>query len=152
VKKSAGILLYRRSAGGLEVLLAHPGGPFWRHRDLGAWTLPKGEIVEGEDALDAARREFGEETGLAAAGPFVALTPLRQPSGKTLYAWAAEGDCDAASLRSNRFTLEWPPRSGKHAEFPEIDRAAWLALPEARQKILKGQAPLLDELESLLAR
>jgi predicted NUDIX family NTP pyrophosphohydrolase len=132
------------------VLLAHPGGPFWRKRDLGAWTLPKGEIGEGEDALAAARREFTEETGLVAGEPSLPLTPLKQPSGKTIHAWAVEGDCDASSLCSNLFQMEWPPRSGTFAEFPEIDRAGWFALPEAREKILKGQAPFLAELEKLL--
>jgi predicted NUDIX family NTP pyrophosphohydrolase len=131
------------------VLLAHPGGPFWRRKDLGAWTLPKGEIGEGEDPLEAARREFTEETGFVAEGPFVALAPLRQPGGKTVFAWAAEGDCDAARLRSNMFSMEWPPRSGKLADFPEIDRAAWFPIREAREKILKGQAAFLDQLESL---
>lgn len=134
------------------MLLAHPGGPFWKHKDLGAWTIPKGEIAEGEEAFDAARREFTEETGLTAAGPGLPLTPLRQPSRKTIHAWAVEGDCDAAALRSNLFTMEWPPRSGKHEEFPEIDCAAWFTIPEAKAKILKGQARFLSELESLLAR
>jgi predicted NUDIX family NTP pyrophosphohydrolase len=133
------------------VLLAHPGGPYWRKRDRGAWTIPKGEIGEGEDALAAAQREFSEETGLTAGEPRLALTPLRQPGGKTVFAWAVEGDCDPGGLRSNRFTLEWPPGSGKYGEFPEIDRAAWFTLPEARQKMLKGQAPFLDELEKRLS-
>jgi predicted NUDIX family NTP pyrophosphohydrolase len=134
------------------VLLAHPGGPFWSRKDFGAWTIPKGEIAEDEEPFDAARREFTEETGLVASGPGLALTPLRQPSSKTIFAWAVEGDCDAAALRSNLFTLEWPPRSGKNEEFPEIDRAAWFTIPEAKGKILKGQARFLDELEALLAR
>ena len=133
------------------MLLAHPGGPYWVRKDLGAWGLPKGEIGEGEDPLAAAQREFTEETGLVAQGPFLALTPLRQPGGKTVFAWAVEGDCDALGVCSNLFTMEWPPRSGKFAEFPEIDRAEWFALPEAREKILKGQAPFLDELAALLA-
>lgn len=133
------------------MLLAHPGGPFWRHKDLGAWTIPKGEIAEGEEPFDAARREFTEETGLTAAGPGLPLTPLRQPSRKTVFAWAVEGDCDASALRSNLFSLVWPPRSGKHEEFPEIDRAGWFTIPEAKDKILKGQARFLDELEELLS-
>jgi len=149
-RHASGILLYRRGPGGLEVLLAHPGGPFWAKKDLGAWTIPKGEIGEGEEPLAAAQREFTEETGLDAAAPFIALTPLRQPGGKTVHAWAAEGDCDAGTLRSNLFRMEWPPRSGKFEEFPEIDRAAWFALPEAREKILKGQEPFLLELAALL--
>ena len=132
------------------MLLAHPGGPFWQRKDLGAWTLPKGEIGEGEEPLAAALREFTEETGFVASGPFLPLTPRRQPSGKTVFAWAAEGDCDASRLASNLFSMEWPPRSGQSAEFPEIDRAEWFALPEARARILKGQAPFLDELAALL--
>jgi predicted NUDIX family NTP pyrophosphohydrolase len=132
------------------VLLAHPGGPFWRRRDLGAWTLPKGEIGDGEEPLAAARREFTEETGLVADGPLIALTPLRQPGGKTVHAWAVEGDCDASALRSNLFSMEWPPKSGKLEEFPEIDRAGWFGVPEARERILKGQAPFLVELAALV--
>jgi predicted NUDIX family NTP pyrophosphohydrolase len=131
------------------VLLAHPGGPFWRKKDLGAWTLPKGEIDEGEDPLDAAKREFTEETGFVPDGTFVALAPVRQPSGKTVFAWAVEGDCDTGGIRSNSFSMEWPPRSGQFAEFPEIDRAEWFPIAEARQKILKGQAAFLDQLEAL---
>jgi predicted NUDIX family NTP pyrophosphohydrolase len=131
------------------VLLAHPGGPFWRKKDLGAWTLPKGEIDEGEDPLDAAKREFTEETGFVPEGTFVALAPVRQPSGKTVFAWAVEGDCDTGGIRSNSFSMEWPPRSGQLADFPEIDRAEWFPIAEARHKILKGQAAFLDQLEAL---
>ena len=149
-KKSAGILLYRRTGGGLEVLLGHPGGPFWARRDLGAWTLPKGEIDEGEDPYAAARREFEEETGIVPGERCIALTPLRQPSGKTVFAWAVEGDCDAAAVKSNLFSMEWPPRSGTQAEFPELDRAEWFPLEEARRRILPGQAPFLDELAAKL--
>jgi predicted NUDIX family NTP pyrophosphohydrolase len=144
-KQSAGILLYRRR-GALEVFLVHPGGPFWAKKDLGAWSLPKGEFVEGEDPLAAARREFEEETGFPIDGDFRPLRPLRQPSGKVVHAWAVEGDCDPARLHSNVFTLEWPPKSGRMKEFPEVDRAAWFTIPEARQRILKGQASFLDEL------
>jgi predicted NUDIX family NTP pyrophosphohydrolase len=129
----------------------HPGGPFWRGKDAGAWTIPKGEIGAGEDPLAAARREFREETGLDAPREAIALTPLTQPSRKVVHAWAAEGDCDAASVRSNLFEMEWPPRSGKTASFPEIDAAAWFDLPEARQRILRGQALFLDELERLVS-
>ena len=132
------------------MLLAHPGGPFWARRDAGAWTIPKGEIGEGEDALAAARREFTEETGLEAPGPFVPLSPIRQRSGKTVQAWAMEGDCDPAGLRSISFSMEWPPRSGRMAEFPEVDRIEWFSFAEARDKILPAQAPLLRELESIL--
>ena len=149
-RKSAGILLYRCIEGRLEVLLAHPGGPFWRNRDLGAWTLPKGEIGEGEDAYAAARREFVEETGFEIGDSSLPLEPLRQPSGKTIYAWAIEGDCDAANARSILFKMEWPPKSGKEEEFPEIDKVAWFDVPEAERKILPGQAPFLAQLRALL--
>lgn len=145
-KTSAGLLLYRRRDG-LEVFLVHPGGPFWAKKDLGAWSLPKGELDEGEDPLAAAIREFGEETGFTIDGEFRALRPLRQPSGKIIVAFAVEGDCDPAELRSNTFELEWPPKSGKRRSFPEVDRAAWFDLAEARARIIKGQARFLDELE-----
>ena len=148
--KSAGVLVYRIRDGNLEVLLAHPGGPFWSKKDAGAWGIPKGEIGEAEDPLAAAKREFLEETGLAIEGEFIALTPVRQKAGKVVHAWAVEGDCDPAAIRSNLFELEWPPRSGKVREFPEIDRAEWFALPEARTRILEGQRPLLDELERVV--
>ena len=148
-KISAGILLYRRIRGIVEVLLVHPGGPYWAKKDLGAWSLPKGEIGEGEDPQKAALREFAEETGFAVDGELRALRPLRQPSGKLIVAWAAEGDCEPAQLRSNLFSMEWPPKSGKQQEFPEVDRAAWFDLEEARRRILAGQAPLLDELTSI---
>ena len=150
MKASAGILLYRRRARGPEVLLAHPGGPYWVKRDLGAWTIPKGEIDAGEDPLAAARREFAEETGAAAAGAALPLTPIRQKGGKLVHAWAVEGDCDADAIRSINFEMEWPPRSGRMAEFPEIDRAAWFDLDTAREKILPAQVPLLEELGRLL--
>jgi predicted NUDIX family NTP pyrophosphohydrolase len=148
-RRSAGILLYRHRAGGLEVLLVHPGGPFWRNRDEGAWSIPKGEFDDHEDALAAARREFAEETGTAIDGEFVALAPHRQRSGKTVHAWAVEGDLDAAAVRSNSFSMEWPPKSGRTAEFPEVDRAAWFPIAEARKKLLPGQLPFLDQLEAI---
>lgn len=149
-KTSAGILLYRRRAGGVQVFLAHPGGPFWARRDDGAWSLPKGEYNPDEDPLAAARREFTEETGLALQGPFRTLGPLKQPGGKTITAYAAEGDADAASIVSNTFPLEWPPRSGKIRRFPEIDRAAWFDLETARRKLLPGQRPFLDRLQEVV--
>lgn len=152
MKTSAGILLYRRRAGELEVLLAHPGGPFWAKRDLGAWTIPKGEIGAGEEPLAAARREFAEETGVVPGESAMALDPIRQKGGKVVHAWAIEGDCDANAITSNAFSMEWPPRSGKTAEFPEIDRAAWFAPGEARRRILAAQVPLIDELERRLAQ
>jgi predicted NUDIX family NTP pyrophosphohydrolase len=150
-RQSAGVLMYRVGARGLEVLLVHPGGPFWKNRDAGAWSIPKGEHDEAEEPLDAAKRELAEETGLRPEGAFVALDPVRQKSGKLVRAWAVEGDCDPRAIRSNTFSMEWPPRSGRTAEFPEVDRAEWFAVDEARRRILPAQAPLLDQLESLLA-
>jgi len=149
--RSAGILLYRRRAGQLEVLLAHPGGPFWRHRDEGAWTIPKGLVDANESAEDAARREFREELGVECPGALVALGSVRQRSGKIVEAFAAEGDFEVEALASNTFELEWPPRSGRTATFPEIDRAEWMALPLARVKMLDAQRGLLDRLESMIA-
>jgi predicted NUDIX family NTP pyrophosphohydrolase len=140
--------MYRRSRGVLEVLLLHPGGPFWTKKDVGAWSIPKGEYEAGEEALVAAAREFEEETGLLARGPYVPLTPIRQQGGKLVQAWAFQGDCDAESLKSATFSLEWPPRSGRRQEFPEVDRAGWFSLEEARRKILPGQVALLEELAS----
>ena len=144
---SAGILLYRRRGAALEVLLVHPGGPFWAKKDLGAWSIPKGEPAPGEELLACARREFAEETGFALDGAFQPLAPVRQAGGKEVQAWALEGDLDAGAVRSNRFALEWPPRSGRTRDFPEIDQAAWFALAVARRKINKGQRALLDALE-----
>jgi predicted NUDIX family NTP pyrophosphohydrolase len=149
-KISAGLLLYRVRQGSLEVFLVHPGGPFWAKKEAGAWSIPKGEPVAGEALLAAAQREFREETGLGIAGDFRTLTPVRQPSGKVVHAWAVEADCDAAAIRSNSFEMEWPPHSGRTQAFPEVDRAAWLDLPTARTKITKGQLGLLDQLERLL--
>jgi len=149
-KISAGILLYRRGETGLEVFLVHPGGPFWAKQDDGAWSIPKGEIAEGEALLDAARREFREETGVAVDGSFRALAPVRQRGGKTVHAWAVEGDCDPAAIASNRFSLEWPPRSGRTQDFPEVDRAGWFDLAAARRKLNRGQLPLLDALARLV--
>ncbi len=149
-KKSAGILLYRQGAAGIEVLLVHPGGPFWAKKDAHAWSIPKGELADPEDPLECARREFTEETGGTVAGAPVPLQPLRQPSGKTVYAWAVQGDFDPTQLRSNTFTMEWPPRSGTAATFPEVDRAGWFTLDQAQTKILKSQRPLLDQLCRLM--
>ena len=143
---SAGILMYQRRDHGLRVLLAHPGGPLWRTRDDGAWTIPKGLPVPGETAEDTARREFGEELGTPPVGPLRPLARIRQRGGKWVEAFALEGEFDVATLRSNAFTMEWPPRSGRMAEFPEVDRAGWFALDEARRKILASQQPLLDAL------
>jgi predicted NUDIX family NTP pyrophosphohydrolase len=148
-KRSAGLLMYRMR-GGLELLLAHPGGPFWRGKDLGAWTIPKGEYDEDEDPLTAARREFREEMGWEPAGEFAPLTPLKQPSGKVISAWAIEGDWNPGLLVSNTFSLEWPRGSGVSRDFPEIDRAAWFDAAEARRRIIAGQAGFIDELERQL--
>jgi predicted NUDIX family NTP pyrophosphohydrolase len=147
---SAGLILFRRAPAGVEVLLVHPGGPFWAKKDAGAWSIPKGEVAEGEELLATARREFAEELGFAASGEFVPLGEVKQKGDKTVHAWAVEGDCDAGACKSNTFKMEWPPRSGKWAEFPEVDRAEFFSLAAAREKINSGQAPLLDELERLL--
>ena len=146
-KKSAGLLLFREASGRLEVLLVHPGGPFWAKKDEGAWSIPKGEFEDNEDPLSAAKREFAEETGLTLDGDVIPLEPLRQPSGKVIYAWAMKHDVDLTGLKSNTFSMEWPPRSGHYQEFPEIDRAAWFTIETASEKLLKGQTPLLSQLQ-----
>lgn len=143
---SAGLFLYRHDEAGLSVLLVHPGGPFWARKDEGAWSIPKGLIEPGEEAENAARREFTEETGVIVGGPLVTLGTFRQPSGKQVIAFASEGGADPASFRSNTFEIEWPPRSGRRQTFPEIDRAGWFAPDAARRKLLKGQLPILDAL------
>lgn len=145
-RESAGVLLYRMGQNGLEVLLVHPGGPFWAKKDLGAWSIPKGEIEPGEDPLATALREFREETGQEPPASLRPLGSVRQQGGKIVHAWAAEADLDPASIRSGTFLLEWPPKSGRRSEFPEIDRAEWFPLAEARRKILKGQIPFLEAL------
>lgn len=149
-KTSAGILMYRWKDKVPEVFLVHPGGPFWEKKDLGAWSIPKGLPDQEEDALAAALREFEEETGFKVAGIFIPLTPVKVKSGKVIHAWAVEGDCDPAELSSNTFSMEWPPHSGRQAEFPEVDRAAWYDLEEAKKKINPGQMRLIEELEGLL--
>ena len=145
-KTSAGILLYRMRNKFLEVFLVHPGGPFWAKKDEGAWSIPKGEFDDGEDPLKAARREFQEETGLAPDGKFIELNPIRQKSGKFVYAWAIEGDIDPTKISSNNFEMEWPPRSGKMRSFPEVDKADWFTLDKAKRKMNAGQVALLDDL------
>lgn len=145
---SAGILLYRRGPGGLEVFLVHPGGPFWANKD--AWSIPKGEYGPEEEPLAAARREFEEETGLAVDGEFLPLGAIRQPAGKQVTAWALEGDFDPAALVSNTCWVEWPPRSGRQIEIPEADRGAWFTLDAAREKIFRGQEALLERLAEAL--
>ena len=142
--------MYRKRAGHLEVFLVHPGGPFWAKKDAGAWTIPKGEIGDAEEPLAAARRETGEETGFHPEGNFIPLPPIRQKAGKVVVSWAIEAECDPAALRSNLFSMEWPPRSGRMSDFPEVDRGAWFGLPEARGKLLEAQLPLLDALQAVL--
>ena len=150
-KKSAGILPYRRRDGRLEVLLVHPGGPFWAKKDLGSWSIAKGEYEEGEDPLQAALREFLEETGHQPAGPFLPLAQRKQPGGKLIDAWATENDWDSSKLISNTFSMEWPKGSGRLQAFPEVDRAEWFEISEAAQRILPGQRGFLDELYEKLS-
>jgi len=143
--------MYRRRESKLEMFLVHPGGPFWANKDLGAWSIPKGEYLDGEDPLQVARREFEEETGFSSDGNFTGLGELKQPGGKIVTAWAFEGDCDPDKLKSNTFTMEWPPRSGRQIEAPEVDRGSWYSIQDAKQRLLRGQRPFLDRLlESLL--
>jgi len=149
-KTSAGLLMYRLAQNTIQVLLVHPGGPFWEKKDEGAWSTPKGEAEPGEDLLAVARREFREELGLEATGPFVALAPVKQKGGKVVHAWAFEGDCDPSQIASNTFTMEWPPKSGRQMEFPEVDRADFFDLETAKRKVNPGQVPLLAELETLV--
>jgi predicted NUDIX family NTP pyrophosphohydrolase len=151
-RASAGVLLYRRTPSGLEVLLVHPGGPYWARKDEGAWSIPKGELDGSEAPLEAARREFAEETGTSVDGMFVPLAPVRQPGGKLVHAFAVEGEFDPQTLTSSTFTVEWPRGSGRLRTFPEVDRAGWFTMNEAREKILKGQVPLLDELDAICRR
>jgi predicted NUDIX family NTP pyrophosphohydrolase len=150
VKSSAGILLFRRKNSFIEVFLVHPGGPFWAKKNLGAWSIPKGEYLDDEDPLAAAKRELEEETGLSADGEFLPLGELKQSSSKRLKAWALEYDFDPAAIKSNSFMLEWPPRSGKMQQFPEVDRGGWFSLPDARLKLLPGQCPFLTRLVETL--
>jgi len=149
-KKSAGLLLYRKMQGSMDVFLVHPGGPFWANKDDGVWSIPKGEFDADEAPLNAAKREFREETGLVVEGEYQPLKPFRQKGGKIVYAWAVQYDVDAAAVKSNRFAMEWPPRSGKMREFPEIDRAQWFKIDLARQKILKSQLDLLEQLDQAM--
>jgi len=149
-KTSAGLILYRMQSGQLEVLLVHPGGPFWSKKDEGAWFVPKGELNVGEEPLAGAKREFEEETGLKPEGEFLALGNVKQKSGKTIVAWAFEGDCDPSSIKSNTFTIEWPPKSGRQQEFPEIDRAGFFTVPQAKAKMHPVEYPLVLRLHELL--
>jgi predicted NUDIX family NTP pyrophosphohydrolase len=142
--------MFRRRGSALEVLLVHPGGPFWAKKDLGAWTIPKGELEEGEDELATARREFEEETGFSPSGPFLPLGSVTQKGGKVVHAWAFEGDCAPETIRSNTFKVEWPPSSGQWREFPEVDRAQWFTLEEARRRINPAQVALLGLVEQMI--
>ena len=144
--QSAGILLYRKRNDRVELFLVHPGGPFWKKKDVGSWTIPKGEFTNNEKALEAAKREFEEETGIALFGDFIELTPVKQKAGKIIYAWALEGNVDPSAILSNSFKIEWPPKSGQYREFPEIDKAEWFGEEEAKEKINPAQARLVDEL------
>jgi len=150
VKSSAGILLFRRKNGFVEVLLVHPGGPFWSKKDLGAWSIPKGEYLDDEDPFAAAKRELEEETGLSVDGEFLSLGELKQSSSKRIKAWAIEYDFDPAEIKSNSFMMEWPPRSGRMQQFPEVDAGAWFSLSDARLKLIRGQEPFLTRLVELL--
>ncbi|MEO9005431.1 MAG: NUDIX domain-containing protein [Ginsengibacter sp.] len=149
-KPSAGILFYRHQQNNMQVFLVHPGGPYWARKDLGAWSIPKGEIMPGEQLMDTALRETEEETGIKAQGKFIALTPAKQKNGKIVHAWAAPGDFEKLLNKSNNFEMEWPPKSGNKKLFPEIDKGAWFDIGEAKDKIIPGQIPLITELESLL--
>jgi predicted NUDIX family NTP pyrophosphohydrolase len=149
-KESAGLLMYRLRGGALEYLLVHPGGPFWQHKDAGAWSIPKGELLPAEDPLAAAQREFEEEVGFKPQGPFLALTPIKQKGGKIVHAWAFEGDCDPAQIHSNTFSLQWPPGSGRLQQFPEVDRAAFFNAEAGREKLNPAQAEWLEELNRKL--
>lgn len=150
-KTSAGILMYRWVGGALQVLLVHPGGPFWANKDVGAWSIPKGEIGEGKDALAEAQREFQEETGFVVSGDFIPLEAIKQKGGKTIVAWAVQGDLDTGQMHSNTFEMEWPPKSGRVGVFPEIDKAKWFSLSEAKEKINPAQWALVEQLKTLLA-
>lgn len=150
MKKSAGILPYRKTADDVEVFLVHPGGPFWKNKDDHAWSVAKGEFADDEVPFNAALREFEEETGFMASGDFLELDPVKQPGGKLVFVWAVEAGYDPAAIRSNTFSLQWPPRSGTFIDVPEIDKAAWFSLSTARQKIHKGQQPILTQLTSLI--
>jgi predicted NUDIX family NTP pyrophosphohydrolase len=150
MKRSAGVLAFRKSGGLWEVFLVHPGGPFWKNKEDHAWSVPKGEFAEEENPFDAAIREFREETGFSITGSFIELKPVRQPGGKMVHVWAVEADLDPAEIICNTFTMEWPPRSGKEIEVPEVDKAEWFSLQSAYQKIHKGQIPVVEQFERWL--
>ena len=151
-KESAGIVLYRFNNGSPEIFLVHPGGPFWKNKDMGTWSIPKGELEGNEDPFEAAKREFEEETGFIPRGSFVELTPVKLKSGKKVFAWASEGNTNPDKIKSNLFELEWPSRSGKKERFPEVDKAGWFSFTQVKEKINKGQLPLITELISILLK
>lgn len=143
--------MYRNSPAGPEYFLVHPGGPFWKNKDAGAWSIPKGEFADGDDPLKAAQREFEEETGLSVDGKFIELKPVKQKSGKTVHTWAVEGNIDHLIIRSNTFPLEWPPKSGKFIEVPEVDKGGWFSYSVAKEKLIPGQVPILEELHGIVS-
>jgi predicted NUDIX family NTP pyrophosphohydrolase len=149
-KKSAGLLVFRIRQNDLQIFLMHPGGPFFARKDLGAWSIPKGEIGENENEAEAAKREFEEETGFQFKGDLISLKPIKQKSGKTVVAWATEQDFDVSKIKSNLFEMEWPPKSGKYQQFPEMDRAEWFSVSDAKEKIIPGQNGLIEELEKIV--
>lgn len=146
MRKSAGILMFRKKSSGVEFFLVHPGGPFWKNKDTGAWSVPKGEFEDGEEALPAAKREFEEETGVKVEGDFIQLKPVKQKSGKMIFAWGVEGEIDPSIIKSNTFPIEWPPKSGRFQEIPEVDKGGWFTINIAKEKIIPGQVPILEEL------
>lgn len=150
MKKSAGLLVYRKLLHELQVMLVHPGGPFWKNKDTGAWSIPKGEFTDEEEPLAAAKREFEEETNLQVSGKFLPLTPVKQKSGKLIYAWAVQNNMDVSSIKSNLFEMEWPPKSGNMQSFPEIDKAGWFKVEQAKEKMIPGQFAFIEELQQLL--
>jgi predicted NUDIX family NTP pyrophosphohydrolase len=149
MKKSAGIIVFRKDDDQLRLLLVHPGGPFWMKKDTAAWSIPKGEFEEPENPMEAAKREFFEETGISITGNFIELTPVNQSGSKIVYSWAVEGNPDISALKSNSFTIEWPPNSGQKQNFPEIDKAAWFTIEESLIKIVKGQVPVIKQIQVL---
>ena len=151
-KQSAGIVAYRKAGGKYEILLVHPGGPYWAKKDLHSWSIPKGEFEAEEEPFEAAKREFREETGFEIEGKFIDLDPVKQAGGKIIHSWAVEAHIDTSRIKSNNFEMEWPPKSGNYKEFPEVDKAGWFSLKRAKEKIIRGQLPFLEQLEKKLGK